>query len=311
MSGDQMESLDKDWSNYWQGRTANAEGSALVGIENHAAILSLWKDAFNGLDRSIKALDMACGAGTVAKVLVAEGFTNVSGLDISESAIEIMSNTLPSVSGFVNPAESTSFKDSEFDLIVSQYGFEYGNYETVIPEIVRILKPSGTFFALTHKTGGGIHKEVSQQYDEILAIKTSGFNDAAKGLFSAAMTNEPRETPEDVGKLFRPAQSKLLKLAKSNKGLAEYLYVSAQRMFNQRNKYYLKDVLTWFDGMEEEVERFLGRMRSMKEASVDSQKLENMTDLFANSGLKMNPTRTLKDDLDEELGWVLSGVKRP
>ena len=309
MTENNLENLDKDWSNYWQGRTAENAGSALVGIENHSAIRAFWEGELKPFERAIAALDMACGAGTVAKVLSELEFSKVTGLDISSSAIEIMSNSLPNVTGVASPAESTPFDPSQFDLIVSQYGFEYGDFEKVIPEIARILKQGGQFISLSHKIDGGIHKEVSQQLAEISSIRSSGYIPAARRLFTAAMKPNSGETPEAVGKVFRPAQMQLLGLAKTNKGLAEYLYVSSQQMFNQRAKYHYKDIMDWLDGMENEVERFIGRMTSMKSAAIDDAKMDRMLASFKTAGFKMEPASPLIDSTDEALGWIIKGIK--
>ncbi len=301
--------LDQNWSNYWQGRTAAQSGSALVGIEDHPQIQSFWVESFAKLPKNACALDLACGAGTVAKVLNGLGFTDISGLDISSAAIDVLKKSLPDVSTFVSSADATPFEDAKFDVIVSQYGFEYGDFEAVIPEIARILKPGGRFLALSHKADGAIYREVSQQLEQITAIEQTGFIDAARGIFEVAMTKDSFKTPEEVDQVFRPAQAKLLELAKTHKRLAEHIYFSTQRMFKQRSQYHYKDIVNWLDGTDHEVKSFIGRMTSMKTAAIYSQKMDGFMSAFSKSGLEMCEPRVLIDDIQEELGWVFDGVK--
>ncbi|NNE58561.1 MAG: class I SAM-dependent methyltransferase [Hellea sp.] len=304
------ETLDQDWSNYWQGRTAENAGSALVGIENHPDIHAFWEKNLSGIERNITAIDLACGAGTVANVMCELGFVNVSGLDLSASAIDVLSKRLPDVKGYVAPADDTPFDDKEFDLIVSQFGFEYGDFATVIPEIARILKGGGHFFALSHHSGGGIHAEVSEQLDEVLKIKETGFLPAARELFETALAVNPEKTQAEVSAIFRPAQSQLLELATTQKGLAEHIYVSTQRMFRQRKNYYPQDIYEWFDGMSNEVNRFIGRMSSMKSAAIDESKLKQMLDLFSKCGIEMEKPEPLIDQHNNALGWMFKGQKQ-
>lgn len=309
MSSSNLDTLKRDWGNYWQGRTAANAGSALVGIENHPEIRRHWDKSLNEFSKDISTLDMACGAGTVAKVLSEKGFSDITGLDISSAAIKTMREALPLVKGVVSPADSTPFDAEQFDLIVSQYGFEYGDYESVIPEIARILKPGASFIALSHKSGGGIHKEVSEQLAETAAIKDSGFIPLAKQLFAGAMGQDKSLDPAKVGAEFRPAQMRLLGLAKTHKGLAEHLYVNTQMMFKERSKYHFEDIMKWFDGMNDEVERFIGRMSSMKSASIDDDKMASILSVFEAHKIVMRKPEPLIDDQDEALGWIIHGQK--
>ena len=309
MTQQSSQELDQNWSNYWQGRTGVNAGSALVGIEHHPEIREFWQASFSEFPKSVAALDLACGAGTVAKVLNELGFSNVHGLDISSAAIDVLKKRLPDVSGFVSPADATPFETENFDLIVSQYGFEYGDHKKVIPEIGRILKPGGKFIALSHVTDGGIHKEVSEQLDGVVDIKESGFIDAARELFSAAMNKESAKAPKDVELVFRPAQMKLLDIAKRDKGLAEYLYVNTQRMFNNRQQYFYKDIVSWLDGMDEEVRRFMGRMESMKTAAISDEKIDSFLTCFEAAGISLSKPIKLQDQNNEALGWIFNGIK--
>jgi len=301
--------LDRDWSNYWQGRTAAEQGSALVGIENHPSIRQFWDEQLGDLDRTGRAVDLACGAGTVAKVLTELGFKNIWGLDISEAAIDVMSNTLPDVIGVINPADATGFEDRFFDLVVSQFGFEYGDFRDVIPEIARITADNGRFIALSHKTGGGIHAEVSDQLNEFEAIKNTEFIDTAKILFTAAMTKGSDKSVEEISEIFRPAQKKLLALVETYKGMAQHLYVSTQRMYRFRHTYVYQDIMDWFDGMENEIDRFIGRMRSMKNAAIDDEKRTEMIQLFKSNGFEMDANFILPDTNGLDLGWIFQGRK--
>lgn len=303
------EQLDQNWSNYWQGRTAAQSGTALVGIENHPEIQAFWIDSIADYPKNTCALDLACGAGTVAKILDGQGFTDITGLDISAAAIEVLQQSLPNVSAYISSADNTPFESAQFDLIVSQYGFEYGDFEKVIPEIARVLTPGGRFLALSHKAEGAIHREVSQQLEEIKAILQTGFIDAARGIFEVAMTNTSFRTPEEVDKVFRPAQGKLLELAKKHKRLAEHIYFSTQRMFKQRNQYHYKDIADWLDGTENEIKSFIGRMTSMKTAAIDSQRMNGFMSTFGSSGIEMSAPKLLIDAAQEELGWIFDGVK--
>ncbi len=309
MSERDLTALDQDWSNYWQGRTGVESGAALVGVEKHPEIEAFWKAQLQGFDVSIPVLDLCCGAGTVLKILKGLGYSQLTGADISQAAIEIVSREIGDVRGVVTPADAMPFRDDEFDLVVSQYGFEYGDFTKVIPEISRIVRNGGTFVSLSHDTVGAIHQEVSAQIVEMKQIRDTGFVPAARLLFAAAMTGKTEKTNAEISAEFRAAQMKLFPLAQKYRGLSEYIYMNTQSMYNQHRNYTFKDIMIWFDGIENDVDRFLGRMESMHASAINPEKMKSMRDLFAANNIELEPEQSLLDAQGASLGWILKGTK--
>ncbi len=295
----------QNWDQYWSGRQGQNNASALVGIETHPEIQAFWREALAGFDQARPAADIACGAGTVAKLLVELGGRDVHGVDISPSAIDILTRTEPKITGHVSALDSLPFTDGQLAMVVSQYGFEYGELEPVVAEIARALGEGGQFIALAHKVGGAIHDEVSTQLQSVQKIHDSGFISASKAMFTAAMSKESGLSPQQVGALIRPAQQILMPMARGGDGLAQHLYINTQRMYKERNEYHLRDILAWLDGMNTEIETFLGRMSEMCAAALDTSDIDAIRAQFARLGLSSQPAQTLVDTSGGELGWIL------
>lgn len=304
-----LNSLDQDWSNYWKGRTAATSGTALVGVEKSQQINDFWTENLEEFSKETPALDLCCGAGTVAKILSSLGFKQLTGADISSAAIDIVTKDIPNIEGVVTPADNMVFDNGRFGLVVSQYGFEYGDYKKVIPEICRILRPGGTFLALSHHTEGAIHKEVSEQIAEMNKIKQSGFVQASRELFQSAMTGKTKKSGTEISQNFRQAQLKLFPVAQKHRGLAEYLYMNTQKMYGSHGNYEFSEIMKWFDGIENDIERFLGRMTSMHSSAIDKTKLNKMIDVFRKNGIKAEKPALLNDETGAVLGWVIKGQK--
>lgn len=309
MSERDLSTLDRDWSNYWQGRTGTQSGAALVGVEKHPEIESFWREQVKDVARSSSVLDLCCGAGTVIKILKGMEFSNLTGADISHAAIDIVMGEHGDVRGVVTPADDMPFRDGEFDMVVSQYGFEYGDYNKVIPEIARILKPNGLFLSLSHDTTGAIHAEVTGQIAEMTQIRESGFVDAARALFTAAMKGQGKLSNAEISQEFRAAQIRLFPIAQRYRGLSEYLYKNTQSMYQQHRNYAFDDIMNWFDGIENDVERFLGRMTSMHDSAIDPGKMQAMRKTFKSNQINLEPAISLRDAEGASLGWVLRGQK--
>jgi len=92
-------------------------------------------------------VDVACGTGAltiaVAKHVGSEGKT--VGIDINEGMLDIAKSKSSSVEWINAPAEELPFADNIFNCVVSQFGLMYfGNQETAICEMMRVLRPGGT-----------------------------------------------------------------------------------------------------------------------------------------------------------------------
>jgi SAM-dependent methyltransferase len=89
--------------------------------------------------------DVACGNGQAA-IDLAGYFTEVKATDISAPQI---SNAVihPKVEYSIQPAETTTFEDSYFDLVCVAQALHWFDYKKFWPEVQRVLRPNGVFAA--------------------------------------------------------------------------------------------------------------------------------------------------------------------
>lgn len=297
-----------DWSNYWQGRTAGESGAALVGvgIENDAEIAEFWDAELSGFNTSITLLDLACGAGSVIRRAHAAGFTDLTGADISEAAIVALNEACPGAKGVVCPADATPFSDGAFQFVASQFGFEYAGATKAAKEIARLVAPDGVFVALAHKSGGAIEQEVLGKRNESREIKDTGFISAAKTLFKVDKTGGSEAEFNQALDAFRGPQDRLLEIAKMSGGLAAHLYSGTQQLYERRMSYDLSDMTGWLDGMNAELEAYLGRMQSMIDAALTSDELDEIYDIFKGAGFSCQDPETLvSHETNEQIAWII------
>lgn len=302
----------QNWSNYWKGRTAAQSGEVLVGagIENDVDLQAFWDALLKPLSADITVLDLACGAGSVARRAHGAGIKAVTGVDISEGAIQTLKENCPDIIGVISAANATGLKAGDYDLIVSQFGFEYAGAKQTVEEISRLLKPGGTFVAISHKTGSAIEMEVSQQRDEAQAIIDTGFVETAKKLFETDKQIEADSEFTAALEKFRPAQDKLLEMAKTSGGLAAHLYSGTQTLFSKRINYNLEDIFGWLDGMANEIVAYYGRMQSMMDAALSEQDMKDLRIAFESHELVMTEADVLKTGfVEDELGWIIRASK--
>ena len=108
-----------------------------------------------------EAWDCATGNGQAA-VGLAEYFSHVEATDISEEQI---SNAFHSskINYSVQPAESTSFRDNQFDLVNVAQALHWFDYTKFWDEVARVLKPDGVFVAFSYAW-----PHINEDLDEVL-----------------------------------------------------------------------------------------------------------------------------------------------
>jgi SAM-dependent methyltransferase len=325
MTGDRNKA---DWSNYWQGRTAGEVGDALVGgggvgIEHSTELADVWHDALEGFKPDISVLDLACGAGSVLRHAHKLGFSELSGIDISQDAIAAMQATINGATGIVGPVDKMPMADGQYDLVVSQFGFEYAGSETAVlntaKEAVRILTPNGKFIAICHIQDGGIDREVSGHLEAIKELEATGFVQASKDLFAVLFAAEAEPSEENQARLNQASQAlqgprtylnDWLNTESSGDGqikqLGHHLFTGAADLFARRQAYALEDITGWLDGMQHEIDAYKGRMASMKQAALDEQTCEAILDIFGKAGYEPSPPKPLHfGNETEPAAWIL------
>jgi demethylmenaquinone methyltransferase/2-methoxy-6-polyprenyl-1,4-benzoquinol methylase len=103
-----------------------------------------WLITTVSINKNWKILDLGCGTCVLEKHLCRKG-CSVIGLDLSEEMLRIAQRkNLDCIdSFFVGDAEYLPFNESTFDAVLSCYIVKYCNWDRLVLEIRRILKPAG------------------------------------------------------------------------------------------------------------------------------------------------------------------------
>ncbi|MBU2995044.1 bifunctional demethylmenaquinone methyltransferase/2-methoxy-6-polyprenyl-1,4-benzoquinol methylase UbiE [Cellulophaga baltica] len=100
-------------------------------------------------------LDIATGTGDLAINLVETGATKITGLDISPGMLAVGKKKIEEkklnniINMIVGDSENLPFDENTFDAITVAFGVRnFENLEIGLSEILRVLKPGGTFVVL-------------------------------------------------------------------------------------------------------------------------------------------------------------------
>jgi len=114
-------------------------------------------------NKNSKILDVGCSSGPLMSLLRRRGFNNISGIDLSDKAIESCKNK-GIKNSFVMDCAKMSFKDNEFDIIIASDILEHiDDEDQALSELNRVLKPNGklVIFVPAFNLLWGMHDEIN------------------------------------------------------------------------------------------------------------------------------------------------------
>lgn len=147
---------NSEWDQFWEsGRSGRSGGclserpAALEAAQRH-----FWEEFARSLPKSARVLDLATGDGIVMRWMIgARRDLKPFGVDFAER-IPAPPKGCRSRGGVA--VESLPVADQSQHAVTSQFGIEYGDIRRAIPEIGRVLKPSGRAAIVTHTADGPI-----------------------------------------------------------------------------------------------------------------------------------------------------------
>ena len=307
-----------EWSRYWSGRAGNdsSEVYAFQGLEADEELKDFWKGVISDFPKTARIADLACGAGSVIRHAHALGYSNLTGVDISPDAIALMQSRYPGVRGVVSNIGSLPFPEDSFDLLVSQFGFEYAGATPSLEAIAPALSKGGRFVGIVHMTEGAIARECRANKAACDALEDTGFIPAAMRVFEAYDTAERTGTDADkralsaaLEDLEAPRQA-IADLAAKKHDLAGHTLSGTQIMFNRRRFYKLEDILDWLQRVKDENLAHAARMQGMVDASLTrEQVIDHLGRLKELGFTAREPAAMMQGSPAEPIGWIFDATK--
>ena len=144
------------WKTFWRNEQASAAPSVVSNQWNPLtrAQFDAWSTFAKRLTPKSTVIDIATGAGKVPAMLhTVRPDLRITGIDIAER-LPTLSENVRLVGGV--SMDDLPFDDGNFDVAISQFGFEYGDTQAAAAEIVRVLKPGGRIALMVHRGDGPI-----------------------------------------------------------------------------------------------------------------------------------------------------------
>ena len=95
-------------------------------------------------DKNIKILDAGCGSGLAGIELKKRGFTNIYGVDFSQSMLNLIPNNIYQTVELIDLNEPLKYEDNDFGAIICVGTFTYGHVKAhALNEFIRVTNKNG------------------------------------------------------------------------------------------------------------------------------------------------------------------------
>ena len=146
-----LEEIQGYWNHRYTGYS-KVNQKELEGIQRER-----WKKQFERLlpaNKNLKVLDIGTGPGFFTIILEELGYTNITGIDVSEKMLEVAKENIQkygkknsSIQLIQMNAQKLEFKPESFDIIVSRnLTWNLEKPQQAYSEWLRVLKPNGALF---------------------------------------------------------------------------------------------------------------------------------------------------------------------
>ncbi len=95
------------------------------------------------LPASTRVVDLGCGTGELLRRLGTAGFSQATGLDLSQKMLDVAARQNPAARFVRGDIESLPLADDSFGLVVSSAAIQWCNAATAASEMFRVLCPGG------------------------------------------------------------------------------------------------------------------------------------------------------------------------
>lgn len=298
------------WSDFWQaGSITTFMGRFSRNYDG--SIQEFWSGVFARLDQRAAIVDLATGNGALALLASQYGATNakefnITGVDYAATnPAEVLKDqdlgaVLEAIQ-FVTQTrlEETGLPEHGFDLVCSQFGFEYADTDKAVTEAERLLATDGGIFAvMMHVEGSAIMLQAQEGVRQAVQCSKSGLLEDVGNLLKAMHAeNAAGADPASSGKCEKLRNSinnttEKLHAAQSqykDPGQIAYFLTNAMALFNKEKFGHLDldEKLRLLDSIEPESRKYRQRMRDMISAAKSAAEIAAIEAALESKGIRV------------------------
>ncbi|MFT2089557.1 class I SAM-dependent methyltransferase [Paraglaciecola sp. 2405UD69-4] len=286
------------WDIYWQsGHKESCISDSYDALSN--TIRNIWIEAAKHLTHKVEILDLATGNGSVPRIL-SKLCTNTKIIGVDRANVFPLNNEQNSNAIELIPnidITDLPFSKNRFDLVTSQFGFEYADENLALPQVYKVLKEGGSFRFISHHSNSKIVTMNNRKLYEFKRLfETNGLIDTiSQYTLGAATSSQLLEVKQD----YMNGQ-----FDKSNQ-ISGQLIKAVDYFISQAPS----DTLhTQAKDMIARIHAEQSRIEQMSKASLDENDSKSFKALAKQLGFKDVASKVIEVD-QNVIGWLLTGKR--
>ena len=307
----------EQWTRFWEkGTPTTFFGSFDKNYDGKIA--DFWNSQFDKLLEHARILDLATGNGALA--VLAAGYSeqqkktlSIIGIDSAEidpsGIVRSQMNSI--VRGKIKfhsnrNMENTELEDHSVDLVISQFGFEYGDPEKVVEEASRVLKRKASIALLMHRRGSVIHRQSKDALKEVNQCNESELHallsELLRRLQKVSDSGGDPLTDTRAAKLRDRVNKTTGRLHEEMENFKDprhigYFLTNSMVIFRpQFANHSLEDKLNLLREVREETDSYESRMKDLQSAVLSPTDIDKLGKLMIRQGFQVTLSEPLKVD---------------
>lgn len=293
----------KAWGDFWlNNRTGHTSGclpERWLGIE--AAQRAAWANFIGACPQNAKVLDLATGDGRVL------GWLKDLRPDLKVRGIDLAPE-LPAPPAGVQTRgavamEHLPFDDSSFQVVVSQFGFEYSQVDQTAAEIARVLADGGIVGLMIHRGDGPILEHNRARREAIRWV----LQDKQAITASIRALSDDRGGP-DVATQVAAALARLGAHEHGQNSPAWEIPEAVRRaiLIGKEQHAENSSIVATIEAIADQAENELGRIDSLERACARADAREDLAAAFAANDFKLRDTMVVRENSGRSIGDFLT-----
>lgn len=300
--------MEDKWSEYWQNESATGECFVNEKGEKNPELAEFWHGKFS-YAKPDNVLDIASGAGSIFVNNNALDNANLYALDFSGVALMHLQQKVPRCKVVQASATHIPFRHESFDYLVSQFGIEYAGIDAIVGSW-KYLSDGGRLTYLSHIRNGFIDTRNAIEEQGAELCRSLDFIAIAKRVTEAFFEQDSNKMQATLV-MFQQVEPKLAEYVRQHPlGVHQHLYTGFKQLFVNRNKYLARDITSWLDGMDTEIDKTILRIKEMRKAALDPNQINVISEKLSSAGARNIAIEKFQlSGHDKPLAWHISAEK--
>lgn len=199
------------WSDYWS-RACLTSLPQDFARNYDGEVAQFWNGIFAETPENGVMVDLCTGNGAIALLAAAyaaqqEHELSITAVDAATIRPDVIAGHFPEQADLISKVnfvgdsrvEDLDFEEGSFDLVTSQYGVEYCDWQLVASQVARLLKEGGRLVMVNHTATSDIMRFMEQEHQQYGMLEKAGFFSSIEGYLAGSTDYTAlRSTLEDL-----------------------------------------------------------------------------------------------------------------